>query len=457
MSSVDQQPQPLGGTKEEWLEKDRKYVWHHISPHNDHPMIAVSGEGSWITDQDGTRYLDAMSGLWCVNVGHGREEIARSAYEQMKALAYVPMTQSHEPAILLAEKLNDWLEGEYRIFFSNSGSDANEVAFKIARQYHHQNGEPTRHKFISRHRAYHGNSMGALGATGQAARKIKYEPLGVGFSHVPPPYCYRCPFGRNKDGCGLECATIYEEVIRWEGPETVAAVIMEPVITGGGMIVPPPDYMRTVQEICQRYGVLLIVDEVICGFGRSGQKFGHQNYGVQPDIVTMAKGMTSAYSPLSATAVRADLYDTFREPGPDAHFRHVNTFGGNPVSCRVALTNLEILERENLVSRAEELGYLLREKLEPLLELSIVGDIRSFGFACGVELIEADGSPAEADKVMKVLASCKRDGILIGKNGDTVPGFANILTISPPFVTTEEELDLITGSLLVALRSLDAG
>jgi adenosylmethionine-8-amino-7-oxononanoate aminotransferase len=232
---------------------------------------------------------------------------------------------------------------------------------------------------------------------------------------------------------------------------------MEPVITGGGMIVPPPDYMRTVQEICQRYGVLLIVDEVICGFGRSGQKFGHQNYGVQPDIVTMAKGMTSAYSPLSATAVRADLYDTFRESGPDAHFRHVNTFGGNPVSCRVALANLEILERENLVSRAEELGYLLREKLEPLLELSIVGDIRSFGFACGVELIEADGSPAEADKVMKVLASCKRDGILIGKNGDTVPGFANILTISPPFVTTEEELDLIAGSLLVALRSLDAG
>lgn len=139
------------------------------------------------------------------------------------------------------------------------------------------------------------------------------------------------------------------------------------------MIVPPPDYMRTVQEICQRYGVLLIVDEVICGFGRSGQKFGHQNYGIQPDMVTMAKGMTSAYSPLSATAVRADLYDTFREPGTDAHFRHVNTFGGNPVSCRVALANLEILERENLVSRAEELGYLLREKLEPLLELSIVG------------------------------------------------------------------------------------
>ncbi|WP_145334372.1 aspartate aminotransferase family protein [Paenibacillus xylanexedens] len=457
MSSVDQQSQRLGGTKEEWLEKDRKYVWHHISPHNDHPLIAVSGEGSWITDQEGKRYLDAMSGLWCVNVGHGREEIAKRAYDQMKTLAYIPMTQSHEPAILLAEKLNEWLEGEYRIFFSNSGSDANEVAFKIARQFHHQNGEPTRHKFISRHRAYHGNSMGALGATGQAARKIKYEPLGVGFSHVPPPYCYRCPFGKSKDSCGLECAAIYEEVIQWEGAETVAGVIMEPVITGGGMIVPPPEYMRRVQDICQRYGVLFIVDEVICGFGRSGQKFGHQNYGVEPDIVTMAKGMTSAYAPLSATAIRADLYESFREPGTDNHFRHVNTFGGNPVSCRVALANLEILEREQLVSRAAELGQLLGEKISPLLELPSVGDIRLFGFACGIEMIEPDGSPATTENVTKVLAHCKREGILIGKNGDTVPGFANILTLSPPFVTTEEELDLIVSHLFTALRSLDEG
>ena len=167
--------------------------------------------------------------------------------------------------------------------------------------------------------------------------------------------------------------------------------------------------------------------------------------------------MTSAYSPLSATAVRAELYETFREPGPDAHFRHVNTFGGNPVSCRVALANIEILERENLVERADELGRVLREKLEPLQELPAVGDVRMFGFACGIELIEADGSPADAGKVAHVLASCKRDGILIGKNGDTVPGFANILTISPPFVTTEDELELIAESLLKALRSVEAG
>ena len=184
--------------KEALLEKDRKYLWHHISPHNENPMVIVSGEGSWITDIDGNRYLDGMSGLWCVNVGHGRAEIADAAAEQMKKIAYSTLIQSHVPAIELAAKLNEWLEGEYRIFFSNSGSDANEVAFKIGRQYHHQRGKPAKHKFISRHRAYHGNSMGALGATGQAQRKLKYEPLGVGFSHVPPPYCYRCPFRPNQ-------------------------------------------------------------------------------------------------------------------------------------------------------------------------------------------------------------------------------------------------------------------
>ena len=184
-------------SKEELLEKDRNYVWHHISPHNDEPLIMVSGEGCWLTDIDGKRYFDGMSGLWCVNVGHGREEIASAAYEQMKTIAYYPLIQAHIPAIQLAEKINSWLEGDYRVFFSNSGSDANEVAFKIARQYYHQKGEGTRHKFISRHRAYHGNSMGALVQRGKSQRKLKYEPLGKGFEHVPPPYCYRCPFGKS--------------------------------------------------------------------------------------------------------------------------------------------------------------------------------------------------------------------------------------------------------------------
>ncbi|MGQ7887689.1 aspartate aminotransferase family protein [Paenibacillus sp. WC2504] len=438
-------------TKEELLEKDRKYVWHHMSAHNENPMILASGEGSWVTDVDGNRYLDGMSGLWCVNVGHGRKEIAEAAAAQMMKLAYATMVQSHIPSIELAAKINEWLDGDYRIFFSNSGSDANEVAFKIARQYFHQNGKPTKHKFISRHRAYHGNSMGALGATGQAQRKLKYEPLGVGFQHVPPPYCYRCPFGQKQGSCSLQCAKAIEDVIVWEGADSVAGVIMEPVITGGGMIIPPDEYMQTVRSICDKYDVLLIVDEVICGFGRSGEKFGHLNFGVRPDIVTMAKGMTSAYSPLSATAVSLELYDSFKNSQePTSHLRHINTFGGNPVSCVVALKNIEILEKENLVARSAQIGSVFKNGLKPLLDHPHIGEIRIFGSAMGIELVEdvQTKQPATAERVMSIIAACKQKGLLIGKNGDTVPGYANILTLSPPFSSTDEDIAFIVDTLL---------
>jgi taurine-pyruvate aminotransferase len=374
----------------------------------------------------------------------------------MKTLAYSVPTQSHEPGIRLAAKISEWLGGEYRIFFSNSGSEANEVAFKIIRQYFHQKGEGTRYKFISRYRAYHGNSMGALGATGQASRKVKYEPLGSGFVHVPPPYCYRCPFGQTYGDCSMQCAKAYEDTIISEGAETVAGVILEPVITGGGVIVPPPEYLAAVREICDKYGVLMIVDEVICGVGRSGQRFGHQNFGVKPDVVTMAKGLTSAYSPLSATAVRAELYESFKEKGPTSHFRHVNTFGGNPVSCAVALENLDILEREDLVSRSAAIGEGMRSRMGTLAGHPNVGEMRYFGSICGIEMVEdrETKEPASADKVMQVIRHCKELGLLIGKNGDTVPGFANILTIAPPFVTTEEDLDFMAQVLEQAFAQL---
>ncbi|MCF2941434.1 aspartate aminotransferase family protein [Paenibacillus alkaliterrae] len=445
--------------KEALLKKDRKYLWHHITPHNDNPMVIVSGEGSWITDADGNRYLDGMSGLWCVNVGHGRAEIAEAAAEQMKKIAYSTLIQSHVPAIELAAKLNEWLEGEYRIFFSNSGSDANEVAFKIARQYHHQRGKPSKHKFISRHRAYHGNSMGALGATGQAQRKLKYEPLGVGFTHVPPPYCYRCPFGMTKGECEVQCAQAYEDAIRWEGAESVAGIIVEPVITGGGMIVPPDEYLMRLREICDRHDVLLIVDEVICGFGRSGEKFGHHNFGVRPDIVTMAKGLTSAYSPLSATAVSAVMYESFKASGADSHFRHVNTFGGNPVSCAVALKNIEILEREQLVSRSAYIGNELLKRIDTLNGHPQVGEIRIFGSAIGIELVtdKTTKEPANAAVVSAIIGGCKQKGLLIGKNGDTVPGFMNILTLSPPLSATDEDIAFIADTLLQVFEANGGG
>lgn len=204
---------------EELIAKDRRYLWHHMAPYNEQavPTVAVEGKGSWITDMNGRKYLDAMSGLWCVNVGYGREELAQAAYDQLKTMSYFPLSQSHLPAIQLAEKLNEWLEGEYVIFFSNSGSEANETAFKIVRQYHQQNGEPSRYKFISRYRGYHGNSMGALSATGQAMRKFKYEPLAPGFIHVSPPDSYRRPAGQSVEEFNLQCALEIEKAIIWEG------------------------------------------------------------------------------------------------------------------------------------------------------------------------------------------------------------------------------------------------
>jgi taurine-pyruvate aminotransferase len=443
--------------KESLLDSDRAHMWHHMSPYNPNPMIVTEASGSWITDIDGNRYLDGMSGLWCVNIGYGRQELADAAYEQLKQLAYFPLTQSHVPAIRLSEKVSEWLGEEYRVFFSNSGSEANEVAFKIARQYHHQNGEPGRYKFISRHRAYHGNTMGALAATGQSIRKEKYEPLAPGFLHVPPPYCYRCPVGKTYGKCSLECASFYDQVINWEGEKTVAAVIMEPTITGGGVIVPAPEYMPKVREICDKYGVLMIVDEVICGFGRSGQRFGHQNFGVKPDIVTMAKGITSAYLPLSATAVRAEIADKFNEQGNNLHFRHVNTFGGNPAACALALKNLELMEEEQMVERAEQLGAELRAKLAFLADHPYVGDIRSFGFLMGIEMVEdrKTKEPAAPVKLTQVIAECKKRGLIIGRNGDTIPGFNNVLTLSPPFSTTSDDIDFIAQVMKEAFDTLD--
>lgn len=433
------------------LQKDKEYVWHHMAKYDEkkQPMITEEAKGSWITDYNGNKYLDGMSGLWCVNVGYGREELAQAAFDQLKKMSYTPMTQSHPLAIELAEKLNDMLEDDYMIFYSNSGSDANEVAFKIARQYHQQNGQPSRYKFISRYRAYHGGSLGALAATGQALRKYKYEPLTNGFLHVSPPDNYRRPEGQSVEEYNLQKAYEIEEKIIWEQKETIAGVIMEPLITGGGVLIPHPVYVKKVEEICNRYGVLLIIDEVICGFGRTGKTFGHMHYDIKPDIVTMAKGLTSAYLPLSVTAVRKDIYETFNTNEENSHFRHINTFGGNPAACAVALKNIEIMERENLTNRAAVLGNQLAKELKELENHPYVGDIRSKGFLMGIEIVEDKKTkePASNDRINKIISDCKANGLIIGRNGDTVAGFNNVLTLSPPLSSTDEDLEFIINVL----------
>lgn len=439
-------------------EKDNRYVWHAMSGHDPQAdtMIVEKGEETWVTDTAGNRYLDGMSGLWCVNVGYGREELARAAYEQLKKMCFYPLTKSHLPAIELGEKLNEWLDGEHVFFYSNSGSEANEVAFKVARQYHEQNGQPERWKFISRYRAYHGQTMGALAATGQAQRKYKYEPLTPGFIHVVPPDLYRRPEGTDPEAYGKQCAAEIERTIQWELPETVAAVIMEPIITGGGIIMPPENYLPEVKEVCERYGVLLIVDEVICGFGRTGSRFGHQHYGVEPDIVTMAKALTSAYFPLSATAVKREIYETFAGDTQYERLRHVNTFGGHPAGCAVAIKNMEIMEKEDLFRRSAELGEKLLGTLSSLGEHPSVGDVRGKGLLIGIELVEDKDSkePAKPELVGKVIGGCKERGLIVGQNGDTVAGFNNVVTLAPPLSITDEDLEFIEQKVRESIEAL---
>ncbi|TKC18928.1 aspartate aminotransferase family protein [Robertmurraya kyonggiensis] len=435
--------------------KDKDYVWHSMKPYNpDATMIAEKAEGSWVTDHTGKRYLDAMSGLWCVNVGYGRTELAEAAYEQLKTMAYFPLSQSHRPGILLAEKLNEMLGEEYVIFFSNSGSEANETAFKIVRQYHQQKGDHHRYKFISRYRAYHGNSMGALSATGQAERKYKYEPLAPGFIKVAPPDEYREP---EENPLKLKSVEEIDRVMTWEMSETIAAVIMEPIITGGGVIMPHENYLSGVQEVCQKHGALLIVDEVICGFGRTGEAFGFMNYGVKPDIITMAKGITSAYLPLSATAVKKEIYDAFKGTESYDYFRHVNTFGGNPAACALALKNLEIMEKEKLFERSKMKGSFLKETLANLLkENAYVGDVRGKGLLIGIELVKDKETkePLAVELVNQVIAGCKASGVIIGKNGATVAGYNNVLTLAPPLNITDEDLQFSIETITNELNKL---
>ncbi|WP_279326888.1 aspartate aminotransferase family protein [Bacillus litorisediminis] len=433
---------------------DSQNLWHAMrgAQPSASNLIIKKAEGVWITDIDGNKYLDGMSGLWCVNVGYGRKELAEAAYQQLLEMPYYPLSQSHVPAIKLAEKLNEWLGGEYVFFFSNSGSEANETAFKIARQYHQQRGNYGKFKFVSRYRAYHGNSMGVLAATGQGQRKYRYEPLGQGFLHVSPPDQYRRP----EQGSYLESAEEVDQVMTWEMSETIAGMIMEPIITGGGVLIPPDGYMARIKEICEKHDALLISDEVICGFGRTGAPFGFMNYGVKPDIITMAKGITSAYLPLSATAVKREIFETFAGDDTYDRFRHVNTFGGNPAACRLALKNLEIMENEDLIERSRIMGGKLLTELKPLELHPYVGNVRGKGLLIGVELVANKNTkePLSVDKVTQVMNSCKNRGLIIGKNGDTVAGYNNVLTLAPPLCLTEDELQLIVKVLSESVNEL---
>src|SRR4051812_18907640 len=330
--SLPNSPDPA--IREAVVRQDLDNVLHPIVQHKlleTKQMVVAGGQGATIFDADGTSYLDGMAGLWCVNIGYGRTELAEVAAQQMRQLSYFPHTAMNGPAAALAEKVNGLAGGGYHTYFVNSGSEANEAAFKFARQYmkHEYPGE-YRFKTISRYFSYHGTTLATLDAGGMGERKAKFGPFSGDFVHVAQPYCYRCPFGLSYPNCELACVSNIENRILGEGPEPVGEIIVEPVMSAIGVAVPPDESLPAVEKLCRDYGILLHIDEVINGFGRTGKMFGFQHYGVSPDIIAIAKGISSAYLPIAATVVKNSVFDSFYGGAAEnRQVAQVNTYGGH--------------------------------------------------------------------------------------------------------------------------------
>jgi adenosylmethionine-8-amino-7-oxononanoate aminotransferase len=436
-------------------EAAKRHLWMHftrMSAYADHDVPVITrGEGAYVYDQRGKRYLDGLSGLFVTMVGHGRTEIADASARQMKDLAYFPLwSYAHPQAVELAERLAGLSPGDLnRVFFTTGGSEAVESAWKLARQYFKATGEPSRYKVLSRYIAYHGTTMGALSVTGLPAIKTPFEPLVPGGVRVPNTNFYRAPeHGDDIEAFGVWAADAIEQAILMEGPETVAAVYLEPVQNSGGCFPPPPGYFARVRDICDRYGVLLVSDEVICAFGRLGYYFGSQRYGYQPDMITVAKGLTSGYAPLGALLVSDRLMEPFLKDATT--FLHGITFAGHPVSAAVAHANLDIFEKEDLLGNVRANEAAFRSTLEKLNDLPIVGEVRGDGYFYGIELVKDKATREtfdddESERLLRGFLSgalfeagliCRADD-----RGDPV------VQLAPPLICGQEEFDFIEQTL----------
>ena len=430
------------------------HLWRHFTPAGAGRIVIERAEGCHIWDTEGNRYLDALAALYCVNIGYGPwPEITEAAQKQLDQLPFFTnwVGFATPPALELADKLTELLPIDVgRIFFVGGGSEAIETALKVARQYHRLRGEPTRYKFITRRSAYHGTTMGALSINGSPALRAQFEPLLPGCLRAPTPYRYRCPYCSEESACNLQCADEIDGIVRNEGPETVAAVILEPVQNSAGSITPPEGYFERVREICDEHGLLLVADEVICGFGRVGDWFGTTRYGIEPDMMTVAKGITSAYAPLGAVVASERTIEPFFSEKKTA-FTHGITFGGHPLVCAIALANLAVFEKEDLIGRVQRYGPELRERCETLLEEHpMVGDVRGDGYFYSLELVKDKEtkqtfSDDECELLLRDFISpqlfergliCRADD-----RGETCAQFA------PPLVAGPDEFDRIAGTL----------
>jgi adenosylmethionine-8-amino-7-oxononanoate aminotransferase len=449
-----------GNGSASFSDRAQRHLWMHFTRlgefGTDHEVpIITRGEGPYVWDQHGKRYLDGLAGLFTSQIGHGRRELAEAASRQAGELAYFPLwTYAHPRAIELAERISALTPGDLnRVFFTSGGSEAVESAWKLARQYFRLIGQPTRYKVISRDIAYHGTTMGALSIMGVPSLKAPFEPLVPGALKVANTNFYRAParFRDDNWGFGQWAANEIERAILFEGPDSVAAVFLEPLQASGGCIPPPPGYFARVRQICDQYGVLLVSDEVICAFGRLGEYFGSIRYDYQPDIITVAKGLTSGYSPLGAMIASDRLVEPFLQG--DKSFTHGLTFAGHPVSCAVALANLDVFESDNILNHVRTTQHNFRAVLEDLRSLPIVGDVRGAGFFYGIELVKDQATretfnDEESERLLRGFLSgalfesgliCRADD-----RGDPV------IMLSPPLVCDQAEFDLM-GQVLGAV------
>jgi adenosylmethionine-8-amino-7-oxononanoate aminotransferase len=447
------------------LRTDAEHLIHPLQHPSDHsrPLVLVRGEGAELIDAEGKRYFDSLAGLWNVAVGHGRKELALAAAEQMETLAFCSSYVGfvNVPSVELAERLVALSYPTMKAaYFTTGGAESNESAFKIARFVQKMRGKPDKVKIISRRWGYHGVTMAAASATGLPVYHKMFAPLVPNFLQVVGPYRFRCELEGEAgprpctDPAGHDYAAALEQTILAEGPETVAAIIAEPVQGAGGVIVPPDDYWPKLRALADKYELVLIADEIITGFGRTGKMFALDHWGVQPDIVSFAKAVTSAYLPLGGVLVSAAIQDDVLNAPADMKFTHAATYSGHPACCAVGLANLDIIEREGLVSKAAQLGPWFIERLGQLKSLPQVGDVRGLGLLAGVELVDREATGAAFYDNMipfaaRVARACMQRGLILRLRG-------NVICLAPPLISTREQLDRVASIIGEAIQATAA-
>jgi taurine-pyruvate aminotransferase len=450
------------------VEADKAHVWHHLTQHKPFetgdPRIIVEGKGMRVWDQNGKEYIDAVSGgVWTVNVGYGRETIADVVRDQLVKMNYFAAAAGSIPGALFSEKLIEKMPGMSRVYITNSGSEANEKAFKMIRQIAHKRYGGKKTKILYRDRDYHGSTLATMSAGGQDERNAQYGPFAPDFIRVPHCMEYR------KHELGLEhlsgaefgraAADAIEEVILREGADTVGALCLEPITAGGGVIEAPEGYWPRVQEICEKYDILLHIDEVVCGLGRTGTWFGYQHYGIKPDFVTMAKGVASGYAAIACCVTTERVFDMFKEDASDpmGYFRDISTFGGCTAGPVAALENLRIIEDEGLLENTTKMGERMMANLKALAEKhAVIGDVRGKGLFLGAELVKdrETKEPVSEAEVGAVVADCGAQGVIIGATNRSLPGRNNTLCFSPALIATEQDIDRICEAVDNALTKV---